>query len=120
MAAQASNMENQNAIDSVIVGMLAAPKKACDGIQAVHFLPFNPKDKRTALTYIDRNGKMQIAGKGAPEQILDFAHNKLDNECRIHAVIEKTAEQGLRSLSVAYQEVPEGKRVLGGCGNSLV
>jgi H+-transporting ATPase len=120
MAAQASNMENQDAIDSVIVGMLADPKKARDGIQAIHFLPFNPKDKRTALTYIDCDGKMQRAGKGAPEQILDFAHNKSDNECRVHAVIEKTAEQGLRSLSVAYQEVPEGKRVLGGCGNSLV
>ena len=31
------------------------------GIQEVHFLPFNPTDKRTALTYIDGAGKMHRA-----------------------------------------------------------
>lgn len=35
----------------------------------VHFLPFNPTDKRTALTYIDEAGKMHRASKGAPEQV---------------------------------------------------
>jgi magnesium-transporting ATPase (P-type) len=39
------------------------------GIQEVHFLPFNPTDKRTALTYIDSDGKMLRVSKGAPEQV---------------------------------------------------
>ncbi|XWS48077.1 hypothetical protein CRYUN_Cryun13aG0041600 [Craigia yunnanensis] len=102
--------ENQDAIDSAIVGMLADPKEARAGIREVHFLPFNPTDKRTALTYIDSDGKMLRVSKGAPEQILNLAHNKSDIERRVHAVIDKFAERGLRSLAVAYQEVPDGRK----------
>uniref|UniRef100_A0A2P2L5R3 Plasma membrane ATPase 1-like n=1 Tax=Rhizophora mucronata TaxID=61149 RepID=A0A2P2L5R3_RHIMU len=69
MAARASRTENQDAIDAAIVGMLADPKEARAGIQEVHFLPFNPTDKRTALTYIDSEGKMHRVSKGAPEQV---------------------------------------------------
>lgn len=36
-------------------------------------------------------------------QILNLAHNKSDIERRVHAVIDKFAERGLRSLAVAYQ-----------------
>ncbi|KAK6153369.1 hypothetical protein DH2020_013008 [Rehmannia glutinosa] len=110
MAARASRTENQDAIDGAIVGMLADPKEARAGIREVHFLPFNPTDKRTALTYIDSEGKMHRVSKGAPEQILNLAHNKSDIERRVHAVIDKFAERGLRSLAVAYQEVPQGTK----------
>ncbi|XP_058180447.1 plasma membrane ATPase 1-like [Rhododendron vialii] len=110
MAARASRVENQDAIDTAIVGTLADPKEARAGIQEVHFLPFNPTDKRTALTYIDSEGKMHRVSKGAPEQILNLAHNKSEIERRVHAVIDKFAERGLRSLAVAYQEVPEGRK----------
>ncbi|KAG9159757.1 hypothetical protein Leryth_007779 [Lithospermum erythrorhizon] len=115
MAARASRTENQDAIDAAIVGMLADPKEARAGIKEVHFLPFNPTDKRTALTYIDSQGKMHRVSKGAPEQIINLAHNKSEIERRAHTVIDKFAERGLRSLAVAYQEVPEGrKESLGG------
>ncbi|XP_050225796.1 ATPase 4, plasma membrane-type [Mercurialis annua] len=115
MAARASRTENQDAIDAAIVGMLADPKEARAGIQEIHFLPFNPTDKRTALTYLDADGKMHRVSKGAPEQILNLSHNKSDIERRVHAVIDKFAERGLRSLAVAYQEVPEKrKESLGG------
>ncbi|KAL3641237.1 hypothetical protein CASFOL_016205 [Castilleja foliolosa] len=59
MAARASRTENQDAIDTAIVGMLADPKE---------FLPFNPTDKRTALTYIDGEGKWHRVSKGALDQ----------------------------------------------------
>ncbi|KAL8108297.1 hypothetical protein AgCh_024666 [Apium graveolens] len=68
MAARASRLENQDAIDSVIVTMLADPKQARAGITEIHFLPFNPTDKRTALTYIDKAGTMHRVSKCAPEQ----------------------------------------------------
>ncbi|KAI0501574.1 hypothetical protein KFK09_016519 [Dendrobium nobile] len=110
MAARASRIENQDAIDTAIVGSLADPKEARSDIQEVHFLPFNPTDKRTALTYIDNEGKLHRVSKGAPEQILHLAHNKSDIEQRVHAVIDKFAERGLRSLAVAYQEIPEGRK----------
>ncbi|XP_047044584.1 plasma membrane ATPase 3 [Lolium rigidum] len=110
MAARASRTENQDAIDATMVGMLADPKEARAGIQEVHFLPFNPTDKRTALTYLDAEGKMHRVSKGAPEQILDLAHNKSEIERRVRVVIDKFAERGLRSLGVAYQEVPDGRK----------
>lgn len=107
MAARASRMENQDAIDAAIVGCLADPKEARAGIQEVHFLPFNPVDKRTAITYIDNDGHWYRSSKGAPEQILDLAHNKTEIAARVHSIIDKFAERGLRSLAVARQEVPE-------------
>ncbi|CAN1266032.1 ATPase 11, plasma membrane-type [Linum perenne] len=110
MAARASRTENQDAIDTAIVGMLADPKEARAGVREIHFLPFNPTDKRTALTYLDSDGKMHRVSKGAPEQILHLAHNKSEIERRVHTVIDKFAERGLRSLAVAYQEVPEGRK----------
>lgn len=54
----------------VLMFILAPWKKARAGIQEVHFLPFNPTDKRTALTYIDSDGKMHRVSKGAPEQVI--------------------------------------------------
>ncbi|KAM1037228.1 hypothetical protein ACFX2J_031831 [Malus domestica] len=110
MAARASRLENQDAIDAAIVAMLADPKEARAGITEVHFLPFNPTDKRTALTYIDTTGNMHRVSKGAPEQILNLASNKSEIEKRVHTVIEKFAERGLRSLAVARQEVPAGTK----------
>ncbi|KAH9734190.1 ATPase 11 plasma membrane-type-related [Citrus sinensis] len=85
MAARASQVENLDVIDAAVAGMLVDPKKARADIQEVHFLPFDPTGKRTALTYIDS------------EEI----------RRRVNAVINKFAERGLRSLAVAYQGVPE-------------
>eukprot|EP00268_Persea_americana_P052448 TRINITY_DN5870_c0_g1_i4.p1 TRINITY_DN5870_c0_g1~~TRINITY_DN5870_c0_g1_i4.p1 ORF type:complete len:885 (+),score=180.72 TRINITY_DN5870_c0_g1_i4:147-2657(+) len=110
MAARASRLENQDAIDTAIVSMLSDPKEARAGIREVHFLPFNPTDKRTALTYLDGADKMHRVSKGAPEQILNLALKKSDIERRVHAIIDKFADRGLRSLAVARQEVPAGKK----------
>ncbi|PWA49910.1 H(+)-ATPase 1 [Artemisia annua] len=103
-AARASRMENQDAIDAAIVGTLADPKEARAGIREVHFLPFNPVDKRTALTYIDGNGNWFRASKGAPEQILTLCNCREDLKKKAHAMIDKFAERGLRSLGVARQD----------------
>ncbi|RWR75294.1 plasma membrane ATPase [Cinnamomum micranthum f. kanehirae] len=110
LAARASRTENQDAIDAAIVGMLADPKEARAGIRELHFLPFNPVDKRTALTYIEDDDSWHRASKGAPEQILNLCNCKEDIRNKVHAVIDKFAERGLRSLAVARQEVPEKTR----------
>lgn len=107
LAARASRLENQDAIDEAIVNMLADPKEARANITEVHFLPFNPVDKRTAITYIDADGNWHRASKGAPEQILNLCQEKNEIAGKVHAIIDKFAERGLRSLGVAYQEVPE-------------
>ncbi|CAN6827218.1 unnamed protein product [Brassica oleracea] len=106
-AAMASRIENQDAIDAAMVGMLADPKEARAGIREVHFLPFNPVDKRTALTYIDSSGNWHRVSKGAPEQILELAKANSDLSKKVLSIIDKYAERGLRSLAVARQVVPE-------------
>ena len=50
--------------------MLPVPPQARANITEVHFLPFNPVDKRTAITYIDSGGNWSRVSKGAPEQVL--------------------------------------------------
>ncbi|KAG5523251.1 hypothetical protein RHGRI_035168 [Rhododendron griersonianum] len=107
LAARASRVENQDAIDACIVGMLADPKEARAGITEVHFLPFNPVDKRTAITYIDSNGNWHRASKGAPEQIIELCQVTTDIKRKAHDIIDKFADRGLRSLAVAQQTVPE-------------
>ncbi|XP_020109657.1 plasma membrane ATPase-like [Ananas comosus] len=109
-AARASRVENQDAIDASIVGMLADPKEARAGIQEVHFLPFNPVEKRTAITYIDSAGKWHRISKGAPEQIIDLCNLREDARKRVHGIIDKFADRGLRALAVARQEVPEAAK----------
>ncbi|KAJ7955597.1 Plasma membrane ATPase [Quillaja saponaria] len=106
-AAMASRVENQDAIDASIVGMLGDPKEARAGITEVHFFPFNPVDKRTAITYIDTDGNWHRASKGAPEQIIDLCELKGEARNKAHTVIDNFAERGLRSLGVARQTIPE-------------
>ncbi|CAN6570430.1 unnamed protein product [Malus baccata var. baccata] len=96
LGARASRVENQDAIDTCIVGMLGDPKEARQGITEVHFLPFNPVEKRTAITYIDPEGNWHR-----------LCNLKGDVEKKAHAIIGKFADRGLRSLAVARQTVPE-------------
>ncbi|CAA7395008.1 unnamed protein product [Spirodela intermedia] len=107
LAARASRLENQDAIDTAIVNMLADPKEARANITEVHFLPFNPVEKRTAITYIDSEGNWHRVSKGAPEQILSLCEEKEAITGKVHAAIDRFAERGLRSLGVAYQFIPE-------------
>ncbi|XP_075098591.1 ATPase 9, plasma membrane-type-like [Nicotiana tabacum] len=107
LAARASRVENQDAIDACIVNMLNNPKEAREGIQEVHFFPFNPVDKRTAITYIDDSGNWHRASKGAPEQIIELCDLKGDVLRKAHEIIDNFANRGLRSLGVARQTVPE-------------
>ncbi|KAJ9189936.1 hypothetical protein P3X46_001182 [Hevea brasiliensis] len=105
--AMASRVENQDAIDACIVGMLGDPKEARAGITEVHFLPFNPVEKRTAITYIDSEGNWHRISKGAPEQIIELCNLRDDAKKKAHAIIDKFADRGLRSLGVCRQTVPE-------------
>ncbi|XLT51425.1 hypothetical protein HN873_044029 [Arachis hypogaea] len=99
---QLCRTENQDAIDAAIVGILADPKEARAGIREVHFFPFNPRDKRTALTYIEFDENWHRSSK-------DIEPLQLQRGCEEegYATIVKIAERGLRSLGVARQEVPE-------------
>ncbi|KAK8489609.1 hypothetical protein V6N13_024016 [Hibiscus sabdariffa] len=107
LAARASRVENQDAIDACIVGMLGDPKEARAGVTEVHFFPFNPVDKRTAMTYIEPDGSWHRVSKGAPEQIIELCNLRSHAKNRAHEVIASYADRGLRSLGLARQTVKE-------------
>ncbi|KAF6158001.1 hypothetical protein GIB67_008130 [Kingdonia uniflora] len=85
-------------------------QKARAGITEVHFLPFNPVEKRTAITYYDEKGNWHRDSKGAPEQIIELCNLTGDTKNKAHAIIDKFAERGLRSLGVARQTIPENTK----------
>ncbi|KAK8261970.1 hypothetical protein V6Z11_D13G225700 [Gossypium hirsutum] len=107
LAARASRVENQDAIDACIVGMLSDPKQAREGITELHFLPFNPVDKRTAITYTDSKGEWHRCSKGAPEEIIDLCGLTGGLRKKALSIIDGYANRGLRSLGVARQTIPE-------------
>ncbi|KAJ1918837.1 hypothetical protein H4219_002376 [Mycoemilia scoparia] len=115
MSAYASRVENQDAIDKSIVGSLDDPKKAREGIEVLDFMPFNPVDKRTQVTYRTiSSGKLHRVSKGMSQVILDLSVNKTPEvEQRLHADVDEFASRGLRVLAVAEESIdhddPEGQ-----------
>ncbi|KAJ6355217.1 hypothetical protein OIU77_005746 [Salix suchowensis] len=99
-AARGSRIENQDAIDASIVGMLGDPKECIS-------CPSTPVEKRTAITYYDSKGDWYRSSKGAPEQIIDLCQLKGEMKKKAHEIIDNFAERGLRSLGVARQTIPE-------------
>jgi hypothetical protein len=63
LVVRASRTKNQDTFDTAMDDMLADTKEAMTGIREIHFLPFNPIDKRTALTYIDADGNYTVSAR---------------------------------------------------------
>jgi len=116
LAAYASRTENQDAIDTCVVGALDDPARARAGITLLDFKPFNPVDKRTEITYREESsGKLKRVTKGMTGIIIELCtRNKTEElENKLEADVEEFAARGLRALAVAYEEVegddPEGE-----------
>jgi len=108
LAAYASRTENQDAIDTCVVGSIGDPARARAGIKLLDFKPFNPVDKRTEITYREEStGKIKRVTKGMTGIIIELCtRNKTDEvENKLEADVEEFATRGLRALAVAYEEV---------------
>ncbi|OAV98442.1 H+-transporting ATPase [Puccinia triticina 1-1 BBBD Race 1] len=122
LAAYASRTENQDAIDTCVVGNVGTDA-ARRGIQLLDFKPFNPVDKRTEITYIDTaSGQMRRVTKGMTGVIIDLCtHNKTEAlETRLENDVEEFARRGLRALAVAYEDVPNAQVDGPGSGFELI
>lgn len=124
LAAYASRTENQDAIDGCVVGTLADPKQAREGIDLLDFKPFNPVDKRTEITYRDNRdgGKLKRATKGMTGIIIEICTRGKTNELedQLEADVEEFARRGLRALAVAYEDVNGTEKDSEGNGFELV
>ncbi|KAF9947439.1 plasma membrane H+-ATPase [Mortierella alpina] len=122
-SAYASRVENQDAIDTCIVKSLPDPNLARAGIEQLDFIPFNPTDKRTQMTYrrLSDNTVHRVS-KGMSSIILDLCtRNKTEDQiAQMHADVDEFARRGLRALAVAMEEVPEGQKDSAGTGFTLI
>ncbi|KAI0733405.1 plasma membrane H+-transporting ATPase [Fomitopsis betulina] len=108
LAAYASRTENQDAIDTCVVGALSETSRARAGIKLLDFKPFNPVDKRTEITYLEESsGKLKRVTKGMTGIIIELcSRNKSEEqENKLEADVEEFAMRGLRALAVAFEEV---------------
>lgn len=122
LAAYASRTENQDAIDTCVVGTVGA-QKARAGIKLLDFKPFNPVDKRTEITYFEESsGKMKRVTKGMTGIIIELcSRNKTEDvENKLEADVEEFARRGLRALAVAFEDVPSNDKEAEGNGFELI
>ncbi|KAG0307480.1 plasma membrane H+-ATPase [Dissophora globulifera] len=122
-SAYASRVENQDAIDTCIVNSLPDTSRARAGIEQMDFIPFNPTDKRTQMTYrrLSDNTVHRVS-KGMSSVILDLCTRNKDQAQidQMHADVDEFAFRGLRALAVAIEEVPEGTVESTGSGFTLI
>ncbi|KAH9478206.1 ATPase 6, plasma membrane-type [Psilocybe cubensis] len=123
LAAYASRVENQDAIDMSVVQALGDSARARAGIKLLDFKPFNPVDKRTEITYREEStGKLKRVTKGMTGIIIELcSRNKTEEqEKRLEQDVEEYATRGLRALAVAYEELPGDDYTAEGNGFELI
>jgi H+-transporting ATPase len=98
-AALASRAEDQDAIDTAVLGAMDQTKTA-SSYTVTHFTPFDPVHKRTEAS-ISKSGKTFKVTKGAPQVILDLAEDAEAVKAQVVKAIDEFAARGFRSLGVA-------------------
>lgn len=93
---------SQDAIDFCITQ--AVPRQDRERLAAfreVDFVPFNPTDKRVEATVAAPDQSIFKVTKGAPQVILNMAHNADEIRGRVDAAVQELADRGYRALGVA-------------------
>jgi H+-transporting ATPase len=93
-----------DAIDRCIVESLPKDDQEMlnTGYEVLKFVPFDPVSKRTEATVVDkRSGKRFLCSKGAPQIIINLAHNADAIRDEQNRIIAEYAVRGLRAIGVA-------------------
>ena len=111
-AALASRAEDQDPIDRAVLGALP-PGAQTDRYEIVHFLPFDPVQKRAEATVRETGGRVFRVSKGAPQVILALAAADLAAQAQVEEAVKDFAARGFRALGVARSDDGAAWRVLG-------
>ncbi|MCB2204638.1 plasma-membrane proton-efflux P-type ATPase [bacterium] len=98
--ALASREENQDAIDTAVIGAVKDEKKLST-YKVLHFTPFDPVHKRTEAEVEDADGNRFRVSKGAPQMILELVAEADDIREEVEGIVDDFASRGYRSLGVA-------------------
>ncbi len=106
-AALASKAENDDSIDSAVIGALDNPSRLKDFV-SLSFKPFDPVGKRTEATVQEKNGAPFKVTKGAPQVIMDLVGLDGKTRKKAEAVVDALAGKGQRTLAVARTREEDG------------
>ena len=100
-----------DAIDQCIANAaLQENSTILDDYEVLKFIPFNPTDKRTEAKLKHKaDGHILFASKGAPQVMIDLAHNADEIRERQEKLINDFALRGLRAIGVAEKKGVGGK-----------
>ena len=98
-AALASRAEDQDTIDSAVIGGLESDQ-ALQQYTIRHFMPFDPVQKRTEAE-VEHSGHTFKVSKGAPQVIMALSSNADEIREAAKKTINDFAHRGFRSLGVA-------------------
>eukprot|EP00047_Mylnosiga_fluctuans_P001399 m.220119 g.220119 ORF g.220119 m.220119 type:complete len:1059 (+) comp10313_c0_seq1:1841-5017(+) len=99
-SALAAKTVDPDAIDKCILNSVKDPARL-KSFQQTDFLPFDPIVKRTEATVKGPDGRIFKTSKGAPQVILNLAHNKDAIKDRVDGAVEEFANRGARAIAVA-------------------
>ncbi len=99
-ASLASREENQDPIDLAVLAGLE-DEQIRSQYEIVHFMPFDPVNKRIEATVNNPDGLQFKVTKGAPQVILELAVNANSIRGQVEEAVEQFAGRGFRSLGVA-------------------
>ena len=98
----ASKKENNDPIEKPLFEWAKKHNLKLPEFKLEKFIPFDPVRKRTeAIVEID--GKKIIATKGAPQVIIEMSNLNEEKKKKAYAKVEEFAENGFRTLGVAYK-----------------
>ena len=106
-AALASKAENNDSIDSAVIGALDHPERLAD-YRSLAFTPFDPVGKRTGATVQRGEAPAFRVTKGAPQVIMDLAALDETRRRKAEAVVDALARKGERTLGVARAQGQDG------------
>ena len=75
--------------------------------KVVKFIPFDPVRKRTEAVVERKNGECLVVTKGAPQVILSLSDESEIDIDAVNAKVEEFAENGFRTLGVAFKKCEE-------------
>ncbi|CAF4209456.1 unnamed protein product, partial [Rotaria magnacalcarata] len=108
-AAYASNQEHSDAIDTCVLESFGHADSIDRTINIKSFIPFDPTNKRTQVTYEDKStGLVHQVTKGMPEVVLGLClgsqSESSDKADKMRSDVIKFAQRGFRSLAVAINQ----------------
>ena len=104
----ASKKENNDPIEKPLFDWIEKNNISIPEYSLKKFVPFDPVSKRTE-SIIEIDDRIFVATKGAPQIIVELSNLSAKEKGKIYQKIEEFANEGFRTLGVAYRYINESK-----------